>query len=210
MRDGSPSRPSPATRLSTASCTIAVRVASEALPMCGASRRQAAIGQCVGQCGFIDQAATGDVHQRGRRLHLRQRGGIDQVMRRRGVRQHQQQVVGLRKQRIQVHVGGTQRRFGVGRQLRAVVVEHLHAETECAAAGDALADAAHAENAERAAVDVGTEHGLERPLLPLAFTQPALGFGDAARGGHQQGETEVGRGLGEHVRGVAGEDAGRA
>ncbi|KAG1438752.1 hypothetical protein G6F55_013878 [Rhizopus delemar] len=49
------------------------------------------------------------------------------------------------------------------------------------------------------------------PMRPMPrMPSPALGFGDAARGGHQQGETEVGRGLGEHVRGVAGEDAGRA
>ncbi len=56
-----------------------------------------------------------------------------------------------------------------------------------AATGDALADAAHAKDAQCAAVDIGTEHGLERPLLPLPFAQPALGLGDAARGGHQQG-----------------------
>ncbi|MCY1309385.1 hypothetical protein D9M70_594760 [compost metagenome] len=34
-----------------------------------------------------------------------------------------------------------------------------------------------------------------------------LGFGDAARGGHQQGPAEVGGGLGQHVGRVGGDDA---
>ncbi|MNI63225.1 hypothetical protein D3C73_1185820 [compost metagenome] len=59
-------------------------------------------------------------------------------------------------------------------------------------------------------MDVGTEHGLERPLPPLTLAQPALGFGDPARGGHQQGKAEIGGSFGEDVRGVAGEDAGGA
>lgn len=58
-------------------------------------------------------------------------------------------------------------------------------------------------------MDIGTQHGLERPLAPLPVAQPALGFGDAARGGHQQRKAEIGGGFGEHVRRVAGQDAGR-
>ena len=131
-------------------------------------------------------------------------------MRGRRVGQHGDQVVGLRQQRVQVHVGRAERSLGLGRKARTVVVQHLHAETMRAAAGDALADAAHAEDAQRAAMDVCAEHGLERPLLPLAFAQPALGFGDPARGRHQQGETEIGGGFGQDVRRVAGEDAGCA
>lgn len=173
-------------------------------------RGQATLGQGIGERQLIHDAATGDVDQGGGRLHLRQRGGIDDVMRGGVVRQHQDKVIHLRQQGAQVHVLRTDLGLGGLGQPRAVVVQHAHAEAVRAAAGDALADAAHAEDAQRAAVDIRTEHGLERPLAPLAIAQPALGFGDAARGGHQQREPEVGRGLGQHVRGVAGQDAGGA
>jgi len=173
-------------------------------------RGQATAGQGIGERQLIHDAATGDVDQGGGRLHLRQRGSIDDVMRGGVVRQHQHEVINLCQQRIQVHILRADLGLGGLGQPRAVVVQHAHAEAVSTAAGDALADAAHAEDAQRAAVDVRTEHGLERPLAPVAIPQPALGFGDATRGGHQQREAEIGRGFGQDIRGVAGQDAGGA
>jgi len=66
----------------------------------------------------------------------------------------------------------------------------------------------HAQDAQGAAVHVRAQHGLERPLIPLPGAQPALGFGDPPRGGHQQGKAQIGRGFSQHVRRVAGQDAG--
>jgi len=54
-----------------------------------------------------------------------------------------------------------------------------------ATAGDGLADAAHAQDAQGAAMQVGAEHGGERPLPPVALAQPAVGLDDAPRRGHQ-------------------------
>src|SRR5690606_17656477 len=50
-------------------------------------------GQGIGERQLVDQAAAGDVHQAGGRLHPRQRGGVDDVVVVLRIRQHQDQVV---------------------------------------------------------------------------------------------------------------------
>lgn len=105
---------------------------------------QTPVGQRIGQRQLIDDPAARDVHQRGGGAHLAQRRPIDDVVRVPGVRHHQYQMIGLRKQGIELNVLCAQRLLGGGRQLAAVVIQHAHAEAVRAAPCDALPDPAHA------------------------------------------------------------------
>ena len=116
-------------------------------------------------------------------------------------------MVGGLQQLFLAHVARLQFRLGPGIELRAVVIDHAHAETECPAPRDALADTAHAEDAERAAVDVGAGEHVEAPLLPFAAAQEMLALGDAAGRRHQQRKAEICRGFGQHVGRVGAGDA---
>jgi hypothetical protein len=90
------------------------------------------------------------------------------------------------------------------------VVDHPHAEAVRAAPRNALADAAHAQDAQRAAVHLGAgKHVVATTSVPLAGAQEMFALGHAPRGGHQQRKAEVGRGLGQHVGRVGGQHAGR-
>ena len=109
----------------------------------------------------------------------------------------------------QRHPGGAQRGLDVGREVAAVVICHRHVEAAVAAPGNRLADAAHAQDAQRGAVHVAAGEHVEAPVRPPAFAQETFALGDAARRGHHQREAEVGRGLGEHARRVGDDHAAR-
>ncbi|KEH14628.1 hypothetical protein GY15_04125 [Delftia sp. 670] len=111
-------------------------------------------------------------------------------------------MVGHGQQFILAHVAGLAFGFQLGRQARAVVIDHLHAEAMRPAFGDALADAAHADDAQRAAVHFRAGKQVVAPGVPLSCAQVVLAFGHAAGRGHQQGKAEIGRGLGQHVGGI--------
>ncbi len=223
---------STATRLSAASVAIFKRVATVALAMCGVrtmlgtvSRSGCTFGspsntssaaaaifllpQRLRQRRVIDDTAAGDVGQRRGRLHQRELGGADGVMARLRVRHDDDEVIALAQQRLLVDPARAERRFEIGREPGAVVIDHLHAETERAAARDRLADAAHAEDAERGAMHVGAAEKIVRPALPLAAAQEMFALGDAPRRGEHQREAEVGGGFGQHVGGVGDGDAAR-
>ena len=70
------------------------------------------------------------------------------------------------------------------------------------ALGNALPDAAHADDAQRAAVDVAARKHVVAPGGPLAGAQEMFALGQAAGRGHEQRKAEVGRGFGQHVGGV--------
>ena len=93
-------------------------------------------------------------------------------------------------------------------QPRAVVIDHVHAETVRAALCNALPNAAHAQDAQGAAMDLGAGEHVVAPLGPKARAQEMLALGHAPRRGHQQGEAEVGGGLGQHVGRVGAQHTG--
>src|SRR6185369_1321698 len=95
-------------------------------------------------------------------------GRADDVMRRRGVRQHEHQVVGGLEQLLLADIAGLALRFELRREARAVVIDNVHSETMGTAPGNALADAPHAEDAEGGAVYVRPGEHVVAPALPLA------------------------------------------
>jgi hypothetical protein len=77
-------------------------------------------------------------------------------------------VVGLAQQRGLVDPARAQGCFDRAIEPAAVVVDHPHAEAQRAAPGDGLADAAHAQDAQRGAVHVGAGEHVVGPVCPAA------------------------------------------
>ena len=89
------------------------------------------------------------------------------------------------------------------------MVDHLHAKAVRTPFCDALADAAHADDAQGSAVNVGTGKHVVAPMGPEARAQKMFGFNQAPRRGHQQGKAEICRGLGQHIGRIGGQHTGR-
>ena len=102
-------------------------------------------------------------------------------------------------------------RLAVGFQCRinarTVVVDDLHAKAVRAALGNALANSAHAQNAQRGTVNVGTGKHVKAPLGPLASAQIMLTFSDATSRRHHQRKAKVGGGFGQHIGRIGGQHA---
>ena len=88
------------------------------------------------------------------------------------------------------------------------MINHGHSKTQRTAPGDALTNAAHAQNAERGAMNVGTRQQVVTPGCPLASAQVCLAFCDAPGRGHHQRKAKVSGGFRQHVGGVGGHHAG--
>jgi len=149
----------------------------------------------------IHHAAARRVDQDCAGLHGLQRGRVDHVVgfrRQIGVQRHE---VGLGQELIQLHVGGAELLGHAGDGL-GVAVEDAHAEAH-RAAGDGLADASHADDAQRRAVQVGSHQQHGAPGDPAAIPHVFDPFDDAARGRHEQRPGEIGRGLSQHAWRVA-------
>ncbi len=93
----------------------------------------------------------------------------------------------------------------VGRQPAAVGIVDLHAEG-ARPVGGRLADAAHAEDTESLAGNVGAHELRRRPADPVVGPQHGRAFVRAARGAQQAEHRDVGGGVGQHVRRVADHD----
>ena len=161
----------------------------------------------LGQRRIVHDAAACDVDEGGGGLHQRQLGPADGVVVLRGVGQHQHQVVGLLQQFGLADQGGPAGGLGGGIEAAAVVINDAHAKAVVAPAGNALADAAHAQDAQRAAMHLGAGKHVHAPAVPEPGAQKALALGHAAGGGQQQGKAEVGGGFGQHVGGVGAQHA---
>ena len=61
----------------------------------------------------------------------------------------------------------------------------------CCPLGNTLADAAHANDAKRAAMHLGPGKHVIAPLRPQALSQVMLALGDASGSGHQQCKAKV-------------------
>ena len=83
-------------------------------------------------------------------------------------------------------------------------------QPRAAALGQGVADAAHADDAERPAGEVLAEMAERLPRLPLAGQAVVVPLDEPAGGGDQQAEGHVGGGVGQHAGRVAdGDAAGR-
>ena len=91
-------------------------------------------------------------------------------------------------------------------QLGVAGGQHAHVEA-VGAAGDRLADAPVADDAQRRAVHVGAQEGGGLPREPGAGGDGGGRVGELARGGQQEREGQVGGRLGQHAGGVADRDA---
>ena len=138
----------------------------------GRRRRSRPSRNAAREGDVVDDAAASDVDERRGRLHQRQLGGADEVMRLGAVRHDDDQVVGLAQQRPRARRSARRASASAAAsRRRAVVIDHLHAEAVRAAARDRLADPAHAEDAERRAVHVAAGEQVDAPLRPLAAAQ---------------------------------------
>ena len=123
------------------------------------------------------------------------------------VRHDDHQVIAVAQQLPAADVARTEPGLDRGVEARAVVIDHLHPEAERAALRDALPDPAHAEHAERRAVDIAAGEEVDGPLGPIAAAQVMLALGDAPRRREQKREAEVGGRLVEDAGRVRERDA---
>src|SRR6185312_11741738 len=101
---------------------------------------------------------------------------------------------------------GPGKQRGEGRAAAARRLENAHAPAG-GASRDRLADAPGADDAERRADEIRAEEAVGLPRAPAAVLDRLRTLREAARGGEQQREREVGRGVGEDTGGVADRDA---
>ena len=134
-------------------------------------RRQPTAAQRINQRSVVNHAAARNVDQCRAALHLCELCRANDVMHRRRVRHDQHQMVGLTQQRFQVHMARAC--FICRSEPGSVVIDDRHPESTCPAR-DGAPDTPHAENAERAAADVGTGKHVECPALPFTLSQPAF------------------------------------
>ncbi len=160
---------------------------------------QMAAVQGVGKRGFVHHAAAGDVDQRGAGLHLRQLGRTNEVIGGGAVGQRQQHMPTFAQQLGQLAITGAQIVFEMRGQPFAIVIEHAHIETMRCTPRNGLADATHADDAQRGAMHIRAGEQIDAPFFPLPRAQIALGLAHLPGRGQQQGEAEIGGGLGEHV-----------
>jgi hypothetical protein len=106
--------------------------------------------------------------------------------------------IGLHEQALDFHGPRVKFFFHVHRRANPVVIEHAHLKS-AGAAGQAAADSAEADDAERFSPDVATEKLVKIPPRPGARTHPGVAFDQAARDGHQQCPGKVRGGLIKHT-----------
>ena len=172
-------------------------------------REKPALAQCQRQRRVVDHAAARDVGQCGARLHQREFGRADQVVRRRAVRHDDHQVIGFAHEFVLADPARAKLLLDRCVEPAAVVVDHFHAETQRAASGDGLADAPHAQHAQRRTVHIGARQQVVGPVGPTTGAQEMLSLGDAAGRGHHQREAEIRSGLGQHVGRIAHQHTAR-
>ena len=148
-------------------------------------RRNRALAQRCGQRGIVDDATTGNIDQGRGGFHHGEFSGANGVVGFGAVGQNQHDVVSLLQQLGFAHKAGLARRFGRGIERLAVGIDNFHAKAQSAAAGNALADAAHADDAQGAAVHLGTGKHVVAPACPKTGAQKVLAFRHASGRGHQ-------------------------
>ena len=164
-------------------------------------------GERCGERGIVNNAAASDIDQRRRGLHQGEFALTDDVVSRRRIGQHQQQMVGLRQQLIKRYTGSPERCRT--RRLAAIAINDSHRKA-CSAPCNRRSDPTHAEDAKGAAMDIGTQKLIPGPAIPVAGAQPALGHADAPRSSHQQRPAHIGGRFGQDIGRIGDQHAAGA
>ncbi len=101
--------------------------------------------------------------------------------------------------------GNAEGGFLSGAETGAVPVDDVEIET-AGAFGHGLADAPEADEPEGGARDIGSEHLHGIPAGPLLGAHEAFALAQASGGGEEQGERDIGGGLGENSGGIGDGD----
>ncbi|MNN30284.1 hypothetical protein D3C81_1439290 [compost metagenome] len=154
---------------------------------------------------LIDHLAPRDINEDAFRAHQRELLGADQAFGLRRQRQGQANEVGLLEQIFEAAVLRIESRLD-RRFARLAVIDHRHTESEMSTLRQRFADTAHADNPQRLAMHIAAEMRRADIAAPLAAAHHVRQFHHTPGSGEDQGETGVGGGFGEHVRGVAQEN----
>ena len=163
--------------------------------------------QSTRQRGLVNHFAARRIHHIGFRLHQVDAAGIHQVERRRRVRTIDGHNVHAGQHLVQtVPIGRFQQLLDTRADRFAVVIVNLQAKG-LGAAGDRLADAAHADNAQTLACQPAAHHPGRRPAIKAARIHDLRAFEQAARHGQDQRHGDIRRIIGQHARRVGHGDA---
>ena len=156
---------------------------------------------------LVHQPAARDVHQHRAALQLRQRLGIDDLVRRRSGRRMQRQEIAVRQHLVE-RCKVPRALLQIRRQPVARMIHHRHVEA-ARPLRHRPPDAPHPQNAERLAVHPHTQQvALADPIAPAGTHDLVVMIGTPRRR-QQHHEGEVGGALGQHVRRVGHDQAPR-
>ncbi|MNE04645.1 hypothetical protein D3C80_971820 [compost metagenome] len=171
-----------------------------------ADAEQAAAIQGLDQGRLVDQFAARRIDQDGVGLQPGDAFGRQQVVGVLGGRTVQRDDIHPRQHLVQIVPPGRAQFLGDHvRDRLAVVIVDLHAEG-LGAAGQGLADAAHADDAQTLAPQLAAAHPGRAPALELTRRHDIGAFDDAAADGHDQAHGQVGRVLGQDARRIGDDD----
>ncbi len=161
----------------------------------------------LGQGCLVNQLAAGGVDQQRMGLKARQPFGGEQMVRLPGGRAVQGDDVHAGQHLVQIIPIGRAQLFRDHRaDGLAVVIVDLHPEVP-GPAGEGLADAAHADDAQPLAPQLASAHPGGGPALEPAVGDGLRALDDAAAYGEDQGHGQIGGVLGQDARGVGNDQA---
>ena len=155
---------------------------------------------------LVDDRPAGGVDEHRGRFHPPEPFSVDQAGGALGQRQVDGDEVGGPEQRVEIGPANAEFLFEVG-SAPFVPIEDFHAEPEPGTASDRLADATHAEDAERTSVDLLAAQEHRSPALVPPGSQETLGLREPPCRRQQQRHRQVGGGAVEHSRRVGDPDS---
>ena len=169
-------------------------------------RPNGALLQRFHQRRLIHHLAPRNIDEDRLRPHQRKLLCANQLLGFGGKWQGQANKIGLLQQVVQAAVLRTETRLH--RRLgRMAVVDHRHTKTKMPTLGQGFTDAAHADDAQGLAMHITAEMRRADVFVPLTGAHHVGQFDHTPGGGEDQRKTGVGGGFGEHVGGVAEQDA---
>ena len=155
---------------------------------------------------LIHHRATGSIDQDGFGFHHRQFGGSNEVVGFRCQRHDRADKIRRAQQLLPRYKTCPQFLLQLG--FRAIAaVQDIHAEAESSAPGNGGANLAQTDDAQRLAMHITAEMGFTDRCSPIACLYPGIQLRYPSSGGQHQCQSQVGGGLGQHVRGVGQHDA---
>ena len=162
--------------------------------------------QRLDQRRLVDDRPARSVDQERRRLHPRQRDGVDEVVRVGVVGAVDRHDVARRQQVVELEPLCVEMGRDLGCDRAAVVVHDLHPERP-RPRRQRLADPTHPDDSELAALDAGAEHHEHPPRPRLTGPDQPFPLRQPARDHQDQRHRQVGGGVGEHARRVGHDHA---